>query len=378
MQPTHKYLSNLTPLRGIAALWVVVFHFQETIMKFVLPAHTQLVAKGYIMVDLFFIMSGFIICHVYQDSFRFGFSNENFRQFTVARFARVYPLHFITLILCIVLFVPKWGWDAVDDPKAIITNVFLIHSFGIHKIFTWNVPSWSISAEWWSYMIFPFLVIFLYRKKKLAIGLLIIFVVLSYLGIIYWIPRKSWMDPTQPALHNLDSTFDFGYLRGLAGFVTGMLLYKAYESGIVRKIFEKDITAVLIIAATIFCLHIGLNDGSCIILFALVVCVFAMNNQRMHSLCNNRFAQYLGNISYSIYLVQFFPLLPLFYLNIKLPGVVYGKEATTTTFWIGAGYCLAYIIILIGFSSLSYFFVEKPCRKYINARWGKQQMPVYA
>jgi peptidoglycan/LPS O-acetylase OafA/YrhL len=163
-------------------------------------AHTQLVAKGYIMVDLFFIMSGFIICHVYQDSFRFGFSNENFRQFTVARFARVYPLHFITLILCIVLFVPKWGWDAVDDPKAIITNVFLIHSFGIHKIFTWNVPSWSISAEWWAYMIFPFLVIFLYRKKKLAIGLLILFVVLSYLGIIYWIPRKSWMDPTQPAL----------------------------------------------------------------------------------------------------------------------------------------------------------------------------------
>jgi peptidoglycan/LPS O-acetylase OafA/YrhL len=53
MQPTHKYLSNLTPLRGIAALWVVVFHFSEIVAKFVSTQYSLLLTKGYMMVDLF-------------------------------------------------------------------------------------------------------------------------------------------------------------------------------------------------------------------------------------------------------------------------------------------------------------------------------------
>src|ERR1700737_2473765 len=98
MQPTHKYLSNLTPLRGIAAMWVVVFHFQVLVITFILPEQTLLVAKGYLMVDLFFIMSGFIISHVYQQSFQAGIASGNFRRFIVARFARIYPLHLFTLV----------------------------------------------------------------------------------------------------------------------------------------------------------------------------------------------------------------------------------------------------------------------------------------
>jgi peptidoglycan/LPS O-acetylase OafA/YrhL len=378
MQPTHKYLSNLTPLRGLAALWVVVFHFQG-MLSFIPPDKTHLVSKGYIMVDLFFIMSGFIIYHVYRESFQYGISSTNFRRFTVARFARIYPLHFITLIISICWFVPKWGWDRFDDPKAIITNILLIHSFGYQNTLTWNFPSWSISAEWWSYMIFPFITIFLYRKKQLAVGILLLFIILAYMGIIYWIPRISFDDPLKPALHNLDSTFDFGYLRGLAGFTTGMLVYKLYESGFLRRIFQKDITAIMVILVTLACLHFGLNDGLCLILFALVVFTFAQSNHFLHQICNNRLAQYLGNISYSIYLVQFFPLVPIFYWNIKLPGYIYPEKAAANAgFWTGAGYCMIYISILIGLSSLSYYFIEKPCRKYINARWGKQQMPVYA
>jgi len=148
MQPTHRYLSNLTTLRGIAALWVVVFHFSEIIAKFVSTDRSLLLTKGYLMVDLFFIMSGFIIYHVYHESFISGISVSRFRQFIVARFARVYPLHFVTLLLIIVITVPMFGWDPLfDNPRAIPTNLLLIHSFGIHKSFNWNVPSWSISAE---------------------------------------------------------------------------------------------------------------------------------------------------------------------------------------------------------------------------------------
>ena len=101
----HKvtYLTNLTPLRGIAALLVAVFHFEMAIARFVPAGYTMFFEKSYLMVDLFFIMSGFIIFHVYGDSFRLTLERRNLRKFFVARFARIYPLHFFTLALLVVL-----------------------------------------------------------------------------------------------------------------------------------------------------------------------------------------------------------------------------------------------------------------------------------
>jgi peptidoglycan/LPS O-acetylase OafA/YrhL len=377
MQPTHKYLSNLTPLRAIAAICVVFYHFQSVIAVFVLPERTRLLDKGYLMVDLFFIMSGFIISHVYHQSFQSGLSAGNVRRFIVARFARVYPLHLITLLILILFAALVHGWGPIFDPNAILTNILLIHAFGIQKVFTWNVPSWSISAEWWAYMAFPFLAILLYRQKKLVIVLMSLLVILSYLAIMFWLPRKDPFDPTAIVPHNLDSTFDYGFLRGIAGFVTGMLLYALYEPGLLRKMFQKDITAVILILGTLTCLHFGINDGFYIILFAGVVFTFALNNGKLHSFCNFRFMQYLGKISYSIYLMQVFPLLP-FFGGVKLPGLRYAAHSATVGFWLGSGYCLIYVGIVIGLSSITYYSIEKPCRKLINAKWGKETMPVYA
>jgi peptidoglycan/LPS O-acetylase OafA/YrhL len=378
MQPTHKYLSNLTPLRGMAALWVVVFHFSEIVAKFVSTDRSLLLTKGYLMVDMFFIMSGFIIYHVYKQSFLSAITVNNFRPFIVARFARVYPLHLFTLLLFIALIVPFAGWDPMfANPRAIPTNLLLIHSFGIHKLFNWNVPSWSISAEWWAYMVFPFLAVFIYRKKGFAVGLLTLFAVLAYLSIMFWIPRVNAFDPSLPPRQNLDVTFDFGFLRGLAGFISGMILYKLYEAGFLAKVFQKDISAVIVIAGCILCMHFGWNDGFDIIFFFLLVYAFTINNGVLHTLCNSRIAQYLGKISYSIYLMQLFPLIPL-WSGLKLPGLVYAEHSATTSFWTGVGYCLIYMSLVIGLASLTYFTIEKPCRKFINAKWGKEKMPVYA
>ena len=378
MLPAHKYLSNLTPLRGIAAIWVVVYHFSEIVAKFVNPDTTHVIMKGYLMVDLFFIMSGFIISHVYEQSFRNNIQSLPFRQYIVARFARIYPLHLFTLLLLLILFAATGGsWNPIQDPAAIPTHIFLLHSFGIHKIFTWNVPSWSISAEWWAYMIFPVLVIFLNRNKKFAMAVLGIFVVLAYVAIMFWVKRVNPFDPRIPIPHNLDTSFDYGYLRGLAGFVTGMILYKVYDSGLWRNIFQKDLTAVLVILLCILCLHFSVNDGFDIIMFSALVFSFSLNKGRVHAICNNRLAQFLGKISYSIYLMQTFPLIPIF-AGVKLPGLVYEKYTASTSFFIGTGYCFIYICLVIGVSCLSYYGIEKPCRKWINEKWGKEKMPVYA
>ena len=77
----------LTSLRFFAAMWVVAFHYWPNLSSVMPP----LVAKGYLGVELFFVLSGFILCHVYLDSvadggFRYG-------SFLWARLARIYPLH---------------------------------------------------------------------------------------------------------------------------------------------------------------------------------------------------------------------------------------------------------------------------------------------
>jgi len=378
MQPAHKYLSNLTTLRGVSAIWVIVFHFQALLCQFVLPQQSLIIEKGYLMVDLFFIMSGFIICHVYQQSFQTGITIQNFKKFIVARFARIYPLHFFILMFMILLVALGHGWNQIDDPKAIPANIFLLHSFGLNKIFTWNIPSWSISAEWWAYMVFPVLAIFIYRGKGLAMMVLGLFVVLAYMAIMYWLPRHDPFDPTAIVPHDLNATFDFGFLRGLAGFISGMLLYKAYEAGIWNRFFQNDITALLLIIITILCMHFGVNDFFYIILFIALVYVFVLNGGKLNAICNNRFLQYLGKISYSIYLSSVFLFLIIVLGVKKLPGVTYTEHSHTAGFWIGLAYCIAFLIIHIGISSLTYYKIEKPCRKYINAKWGKETMPVYA
>jgi peptidoglycan/LPS O-acetylase OafA/YrhL len=383
MQPAHKYLSNLTSLRGIAALWVLIYHFEGVLVHFIPRGSTMLVGKGYLMVDLFFIMSGFIITHVYQKSFEAGPGYKNFKRFFIARFARIYPLHLFALII-LILWVAKVGAGALAvlyDPAAIPTNLFLIHSFGIHKVFTWNVPSWSISAEWWAYMVFPFLAFFLNRRKKPAVAGMFLFVVFSYLALMFWLPRRDPFDPAAIVPHDLNTTFDYGYLRGLAGFISGMLVYKIYEEDLFRKFFQKDRTALLIIICTLVCLHIGINDGFYIIFFAILVYIFACNSGKLHMICSNRVAQYIGKISYSIYLISMLTFFPFIRGLMHFPGVQYpnGYEDTGNAgLLVGAGWCLLLVLIHIGISSLTYYGIEKPCRKFINKKLGKEAMPVYA
>ena len=107
MKTPTLYLSNLTPLRGIAALLTVIFHVDlflgggNVLLK---SKDSFLINRMYLMVDFFFVLSGFIMCHVYGKRFMASVSKNEFKHFTIARFARVYPLHLFTLFYCILLY----------------------------------------------------------------------------------------------------------------------------------------------------------------------------------------------------------------------------------------------------------------------------------
>lgn len=369
-----KYLSNLTPLRGVAALLVAVFHFEMAMGRFVPARISMFFEKSYLMVDLFFVMSGFIMLHVYGSGFSRGLAKENVRHFFVARFARTYPLHLFTLLLLVLIvrYLTHWGNPPIplEQPRDILPNVFLLQSFGVCHIYNWNIPSWSISAEWGAYILFPLLALWIGRRKTSASALLAVFVAAAYICIMYVLPRVNPLNPSIPVPHNLNTTFDYGYLRGIAGFVIGMLIYQLYHQEGVRAVFGSDRATVVILLLVIAGLHFAINDALVVMLFAALVYNFAVNNGALHRVCNNRVLQYLGDISYSIYLMQIFPQEP-FSHGWRLPGVTgTARGKLNIDFGPGLFYCLIYLVLLVALASITYYVIERPCRKFINRHWG--------
>lgn len=115
---------------------------------------------------------------------------------------------------------------------------------------------------------------------------------------MYWLPRINPFNPAAPVPHNLDSTFDYGFLRGLAGFITGMLLYLLYQLPSTKNFFKSDAISLICFAAIIAAMHFGINDALHIPLFALLILALACNNGYVTKICSSRVPQYLGDISY--------------------------------------------------------------------------------
>jgi peptidoglycan/LPS O-acetylase OafA/YrhL len=372
MSVKSGYLSNLTPLRGLAAILVAVFHFEMAIGRFVPAATTMFFEKSYLMVDLFFVLSGFIMLHVYGRAFDRVLRRGQLRHFFVARFARTYPLHLFMLLLLVVIvrYLTNWGNPPIvlEQPRDILPNVFLLQSFGVCHIYNWNIPSWSISAEWGAYLVYPFLALWISRQRKWAPILLAIGVIAVWVCIEYVLPRKNPLNPAIPVPHNLNTTFDYGWLRGVAGFSAGMIMYQLYRLSGIDRVMGSDAATVLILLLVAAGLHFAINDVWVVVLFAALVLNFALNNGVLHRVCNNRVLQYLGDISYSIYLMQIFLQEP-FSHGVRLPGVTGNARGRfNIDFWPGLGYCVIYLLLLVGIASVTYYLVERPCRKWINAR----------
>jgi len=366
MKSSAISLPGLTPLRGIAALGVAIFHFQVYLIRFIDKDKSMFVDKLYLMVDLFFIMSGFLILHVYREQFVEKISMASFKKFIVARFARVYPLHLITLLLLISLyFLQRYDLDSFYNLHAIASHIFLLHSFPLNNELTWNVPSWSISAEWWAYMLFPGLCLFIAKNKKLGVSLLLLCIIACYILLLFYIPRNDI--PTGGNRQNLDITYDYGFLRSIAGFTTGMLLYLFYSLSWVKKIFSSDIFLGIYIVLIITALHLGLPDIIFIPGFCILVLLVTCNRGKISFAINNKSLNFLGDISYSVYMIHFLLIIVLNKLIFKL-GYRFNYNESLP-FLKGAALCATYVIILLVLSAISYRFLEKPFRKYINAKW---------
>ncbi|GHF74944.1 acyltransferase family protein [Seohaeicola zhoushanensis] len=269
-------VQSLTALRGVAALWVVLYHYEHHFVA----DFGQVIGMGDLAVDLFFVLSGFIMVYVYRDRARFG-------PFLLKRFARLFPVHAVTLA-GVAMMIAAAGFlgvqsDGKVEPWPFVMNLLCLHGWGLLNNMSLNYPSWSISAEFAAYLVFPAIAGPL-LKMPLARAILL---ALIFAAACIWVAdatgRKIYL-----------RSFDFSPIRILPEFVLGMI---AARIGLETRL---NPCAVLLVAAVP--LAGGLFWASPLLFIAgvplLVLGLFLCDRPLPAALL------YLGRISYSLYMVH--------------------------------------------------------------------------
>lgn len=374
MNSSSHYIHSLTPLRGIAALWVVVYHFQAITvflgMAPLLPAETSgLIARGHVFVDFFFILSGFIITHVYGEYFTKDISRAKVLKYMSARFFRLYPLHLFCLAVLVVfylsllLLMPKAAEviKAFFDWAALPVYLLMGQSMGVYPGLAWNVPSWSIAAEWWTYLIaiflFPVLNVGKNWRTWLAMGV-------SVFGL--------WLLITLHEKHTLDITYDFGILRCLFSFVIGMGLYQLYKAGTCEGLLDSTTGFLMGVVLVLLALHSPISDLWILPAFSLLILSTAYNKGKVQDFLNTRPLQYLGNISYSVYMMQalwlfmFWALFGAYKTQNNIQDIAMGMKLV----WL-----FGILLLNILSAALTYHFIEIPSREKLRKAMAQRYVP---
>ena len=366
-KPAVSQLPSLTSLRGLAALWVVLFHYTALYLpRLDITGHSSLIGKGYLAVDLFFMLSGFVMTHVYYRAFCQSVK-DNYRSFMVARIARLYPLHLVVLLLFIAtalllqLSAYASGGTAEGIPltgtrslAAAVANLFMLQGLSAEHL-SWNFPSWSISVEFMAYLAFPLVLPWVWRATG-RIQVILLLVNGATLGLFTYLSGGDFNQWSGPLV----------LLRCLPEFLLGMLIYGAYRAGLWADWFESDAIALIALAVAVVCLHLRAPDLLIVALFPVLVLAAVNNNQNVARAINVAPLVWLGEISYSLYLIHGF--------------VQYAATAALDHFGlheradlsIGLSLALLALMLVVCFAGahLSYRGIEIGCRKHLRALLG--------
>ncbi len=287
----------LTGLRGVAALWVLCFHLSFVVGPlFHVNPDFPLIREGYLGVDVFFILSGFILCHVYVSAFQPYLFRQHVH-FLLVRLVRIYPLHLLMLVafalaVWLVPAPPDLGKFPNYTLHGFFISAFLLQNWCRYPLI-WNAPAWSLSAEWLAYMILPALLIATRWIRTLWQAIALAALSLAGLASLFILSGHS-LNMVGP--HG-------GFLRLAAEFTAGVLMHRANSLGLRRGIPWRwaNLLAVLVLMATL--LYRPMAPVSVLVL-GYVVFSLPMHDGFLQRILSSRCIMFLGEISYSMYLVQ--------------------------------------------------------------------------
>jgi peptidoglycan/LPS O-acetylase OafA/YrhL len=333
---------------------ILVFHYNITLSgsDIIYDANGGLTSRGYLAVDFFFVLSGFILTHVYAAT---GSACRalSARNFYIKRLARVYPVHFVTLLMATAggAIVP-FGTNLPGFPAAawlFLANMLLLHAWGVTSEFSFNQPSWSISAEWFAYLCFPLIVPLTFRTSPL----------LLLLGTLWFFALFWWLSLFASAGPLTTHTFDFGILRILPEFLLGIACYRVGQAYRLRLTGMGGLAAcTLMITALVWTRQPDILIVLCFAWLILIAAEQARENRDW--LLGNRAMVYLGEVSYSLYMFHYLCLGNLLAAHMVL---LHGTGAAQL-----AGFVIFFGMTLF-FAILSFHFIELPARQWLTLRF---------
>jgi peptidoglycan/LPS O-acetylase OafA/YrhL len=351
---------------------VVVYHAaeQNTI------GQIDFVRGSFLFVDFFFVLSGFVMCAAYGDRIR---NTRQFRVFMLRRTGRVWPLHAFMLLAFLGLELTKLGlasfagaqfankpFTATMTPSGFLPSLLLVHAMGVLPSLTWNIPSWSIAAEYWVYAVFALLA-WAVGPRAPWIGL---FVALGASIVL-----------VATSTHYMDATYDLGFVRCLYGFYVGIALFRAHAR--LRTDAPKYGTIEELVSVAVACAFVSFTHNTVYayaspLLFAGVILVYADSNGMVSRLLETRWPLLMGTLSYSIYMTHVFLLGTVRMVGKAVEKFASGHqlsrsgsdlipnnvEAFGSLFW--------FIALVVVVSHFTYSYVEVPGQRVFN-RLAEQQ-----
>ncbi|MGA2055053.1 MAG: acyltransferase [Bradyrhizobium sp.] len=395
LETEKKHFRVLESWRGVVALLVALFHLNlySTIYSL------DFIRNAYLFVDFFFVLSGFVITYSYADRLK---TLDDLGTFAIRRLGRLWPLHAVVLLALAVaesakavmaargasFYLPPF--TGANSLSTIPMNLVFGQSFGLVQHLTWNPPSWSICAEFWTYLAFAAVLVvsstLLARFRFAVTGLIAIILVGSVSILVLF------------AQHGMDASYDLGFVRCLYGFLVGHLTYRLFQAASKTK-FDAGLLewAMLVVTVTYVSLA-GRTNFSFFAppVFALVVFVFAFEAGPVSRLMSNKVNDWLGKISYSIYMWQAFIIFNFVDRPVSFLEKITGRVLTTTEGASSAlggeagklivlgGHVLPILVtllfvgLLVAVACVSYYLVEQPGQRLFGrlARWGSSRSSV--
>lgn len=348
-------LQALDAMRFVAAMAIVLYHFQRFLSEPVADVLAP-VAHFHYAVDLFFVISGFVIAYVYDGRLA---TRREYGRFLRRRVARLAPLHWVTLGFYVVVGLALAGGVASSmhadnyDWGCVVPNAIGIHSFGVCNSLTFNFVSWSVSAEMGMYVIAP-LVIAVGRRSRIAVVgiaavvVIALTVVSAQPGMVPFLPERAWTL----------WTYDFGVLRALPAFCFGVALF-FYRGVLARVPHAASLAAAAAVAFVIFAgfaPHPAVLVGLAYVIPALGVAADAQGRPGAAS----KILAPAGKLTYGVYMLH--PLVLTVVLTLIGERMLHLSGAPMDLLIIVA------LALTIGLSMLSFHAFEDPARRWMSGR----------
>ncbi|MGY3234492.1 MULTISPECIES: acyltransferase family protein [unclassified Bradyrhizobium] len=346
---SRSELRALTGLRGVAATTIALAHLHQAF-----PGDNGIL-MWHSVVDLFFCLSGFTLSYVYsRGEFRFS-------SYLTARFARIYPLYFFTLIIAATAWIVPGSVNLTSYPPTSAWTDFLLQTLMLNSwpiigsSVHWNPTAWSISIEWFCYLLlFPLLLLRKApRSSRIRLSCMIVLPALSYYFFVSYFDASLF----NPEVHFPRSQLSYwvNLYRGILGFTAGWVVFASFEQR--DRIYEfctKFATLIWsVIAVTLCLIYSGLiNPQALVFFFPFIVLAAARSDSLTSRLLGSTFLHFLGVISYSIYMMHIVVL-------VLFVGVFHAIDGWPTfLFAIG-------MVFLV--SIATYFAIEVPARSAIRS-----------